>query len=422
MTRSTRRTAPPGWPSTFDALLDLIRFGPQIWGMTNFTVLLFHIERTTWKDADQHSQSQAEEGIWSPKLERWVRGSAGVSRATYKRATAELAEGGFITRYRRRHAMHEGDAPTEYAPSWRDIREAIDRVRYAAPAADPQLNLLAAEPAAEAAAEAPNRPLVPEQKTYPRGSHRATPVAHAEPPPVAHAEPHIVSEYYIEGEKQASERVSVEDEPSDPARQVAHSLESCWGQLLPDDPVPGELVAIAERLDLPLYALCRWIEEKATEWKRKRYPVESPRLWVKAAGRDLIPWAKQNHAVIEAGRDLARRTAAAASAPADVVQMPEPNAAAQPDDTGTTWHQVKEQLRTAMQPEPWEHWVRRTYETAASAERIQVAVSDDAALACMTTDFAAAIRAACDQLGITATVEFEIPVKEAPTRRKRRSA
>jgi hypothetical protein len=100
-------------------------------------VLLFHAERSTWygKETDQHSQGQAISGVYSKKAARWIRGPAGVSRASWKRLNAELAtEGGPIRRFRRTDAK-TGNAPTEYAIDWLAIRSAIDQFRSHTPTA-----------------------------------------------------------------------------------------------------------------------------------------------------------------------------------------------------------------------------------------------------------------------------------------------
>jgi len=94
-------------------------------------VLLFHAERSTWygKDAFQHSQAQATGGIYSGRAEWWIRGPAGVSRATWKRSNAELAvEGGPLQRTRRTHA-HAGDAPTEYSVDWLEFAQKFPSFR-----------------------------------------------------------------------------------------------------------------------------------------------------------------------------------------------------------------------------------------------------------------------------------------------------
>jgi hypothetical protein len=85
------------------------------------------------------------------------------------------------------------------------------------------------------------------------------------------------------------------------AGEVAAAIEAAWGtQLLPGDPVPGEVLAIGERLGLPVRALCRWIWEFAKSKRDAGYPITSPRLFVVAAGRALVPWARANPRAIEA--------------------------------------------------------------------------------------------------------------------------
>ena len=125
---AARRTAPDGYPSNYRAILDVLRFGFGLWGPVRMAVLLFHIERTTaygWQ-SDQHSQSQAMEGIYSPHKREWTRAPAGVGLGTWKRENAALIEAGILHRERRK-TRKNGDAPTEYAPDWPQIRKAIDK-------------------------------------------------------------------------------------------------------------------------------------------------------------------------------------------------------------------------------------------------------------------------------------------------------
>lgn len=123
--------APQGYQSNYTAILDLIRFGFAIWSASQMAVLLYHAERSTaiGKDADQHSQRQATEGIYSARQLRWIRGPAGVSLATWKRANAELEQTmerpeGVLKRTRHENQFGKDD-PTEYEIDWPAIKKAL---------------------------------------------------------------------------------------------------------------------------------------------------------------------------------------------------------------------------------------------------------------------------------------------------------
>jgi hypothetical protein len=87
------RTAPPGYSSNFDALMALLRFGPEIWNCAQFKALAFHAERSIayGRASDRHSESQAMNGVYSVQNLEWVRGPCGLSRASWYQANAELA-------------------------------------------------------------------------------------------------------------------------------------------------------------------------------------------------------------------------------------------------------------------------------------------------------------------------------------------
>ena len=68
------RTAPPGYSSNFDALMALLRFGPEIWNCAQFKALAFHAERSIayGRASDRHSESQAMNGVYSVQNLEWV--------------------------------------------------------------------------------------------------------------------------------------------------------------------------------------------------------------------------------------------------------------------------------------------------------------------------------------------------------------
>src|ERR1019366_5562655 len=132
--RPMAQTAPPGYDSNFGAILDFMRFGPAIWTPVQILALMFHIERsiTYGKIADQHSEGQALDGIYSVQKLAWVRGHCGLSRASWYRANREIeinpeaserTPNGVLRRIR--HT--EGSQVTEYEIDWLAFKAVIDR-------------------------------------------------------------------------------------------------------------------------------------------------------------------------------------------------------------------------------------------------------------------------------------------------------
>lgn len=127
-------TAPPGYESNHAAMLDFMRYGPAIWSCSQVLALMFHIERSLayGKTADEHSEDQALDGIYSNQKLDWVRGPAGLSRATWYRANNELEidtekpgtnPNAVLIRTRRTH----GNQVTEYEVDWKAFKAIISR-------------------------------------------------------------------------------------------------------------------------------------------------------------------------------------------------------------------------------------------------------------------------------------------------------
>ncbi len=120
-----RLTAPPKYGSNHEAILELIRYGPGVWGTDGFLVLLFHAERTTAQGlvAHQVSKSQAAKGIVDASG-RCIRAKSGLGEMSWKIANAQLSRpGGPIRRYK------HGDEPTEYWLHWPAIHQAIEEFK-----------------------------------------------------------------------------------------------------------------------------------------------------------------------------------------------------------------------------------------------------------------------------------------------------
>jgi hypothetical protein len=272
-----RSTRPPGYQSNHHAVMDLVKFGPELWGVSTFAVLLFHAERSTsyGKEADAHSQSQAVEGIYSRRTGEWLRGNAGVSAATWKRANLELESAGIITK-ELRQATNTGNAPTEWRINWLAVRGAIQECKE--------------RPAPFTARAA-----------APLAHGEPPPLAHGEPPPLAHSEPDKVSDLLQLGLNTVSECAAdeIENKPASTVHQIRDALTHSHGfELRKGDPLPGKLCAIAHKLHLPITALELWVSEKIAEKKRKNYHIQSAGALLEFAQVDLLPWAQQHGELI----------------------------------------------------------------------------------------------------------------------------
>jgi hypothetical protein len=292
----TQRTAPEGYPSNFSAILDVLRFGFSIWPPTRKAALLFHIERSTaygWA-ADQHSRSQALTGIYSAAQRKWIRGPAGISESQWKRENRALEKAGIIQRTRRSTAKG-GHAASEYAPDWPAIKAAIEQWKEAQPNHNRVFPLGPVGPS----------PWVP----------GALPLGPAGPSPWAPGAHTVVK---------SGDLTLVSESPTHPpgGLAVAAALEAAYGAALQrNDPIPGEILAIADRLAIPTAALCRWISELGQEKRKAGYPITSPRLWLTAARTNLIPWARHNGELIASAR-RAEQLASRAAAPSSLGELP----------------------------------------------------------------------------------------------------
>lgn len=121
------KTAPAGYRTSYEALLDLLRWGPAVMSLSEFAVMLFHVEQSTLKgwDADLHSQRLSVKGMYRVDLGRWVRGPCGVSKSTWNLANKALAKRGLLKSYER-HRPHGGYDATEYEVQWGGLARAFD--------------------------------------------------------------------------------------------------------------------------------------------------------------------------------------------------------------------------------------------------------------------------------------------------------
>ena len=105
--------------SAWTALMDLVRFGPEVLPNAEFLALLFHAERSVgWKKAaDAASMTQMTHGVYKRKTGECIRGGAGIKKATCAKANAALEKKGLIERIRR-YRENGGCDSTEYEIQW----------------------------------------------------------------------------------------------------------------------------------------------------------------------------------------------------------------------------------------------------------------------------------------------------------------
>jgi hypothetical protein len=118
---ASNRFEVPGYSGPMEALLDIIRFGPTILGVSRTLVLLFIAERTVAyrKLADAPSLAQIVEGVYCKQgtAVLWVRMGCGLKHSAAVEATASLVEMGLLEK-RRRGDAKLGNLPTQYEIRW----------------------------------------------------------------------------------------------------------------------------------------------------------------------------------------------------------------------------------------------------------------------------------------------------------------
>jgi hypothetical protein len=114
---------PDGYKSRFEALMDIVRFGPGLLGEAEFKAVLFHAERTAgWgKPSDSSSYDQMVNGIERRNGGGHVRAGCGLSKGAAAKANFHLEKKGLLKRETRKHA-DGGYSATEYSINWPEIR------------------------------------------------------------------------------------------------------------------------------------------------------------------------------------------------------------------------------------------------------------------------------------------------------------
>jgi hypothetical protein len=95
--------------------------------------------------------------------------------------------------------------------------------------------------------------------------------------------------------EERTERTLKENNVPQVSELVLSTLTHSYGQPIPEtDKLPRQLAAIAAAVQVDDASLCRWIEAKTAEKRRKRYTIESLGFYVHAAATDLLPWLMQH--------------------------------------------------------------------------------------------------------------------------------
>ncbi len=304
-------TAPHGFRNNYAALVYLVRFGFELWTPEEMAVLLFHAERSTlygW-ESDQHSQAQAQNGIYSRKRGQWIRGGAGVSRATWNRVNARLsvddahaADPKRVIRRARRHDGQGGNAPTQYALDWFLVRKAISaHIEAKTAEIAPLLQAAGAAGEGEGLSQGETRGgLFVSQGVVSQGDKG-----------LSHGETHI-------GESDNQDSITEMGKSTGAAVRAA--LEAIFGA--EPENATDRLLQIAMKLRLPEELLVAWMHDFDSEKREKRYAF-TPGLMLQAAGTGLIPWLHRGRGrlVLEQwNREQVRL--ARAGRPAQVVELP----------------------------------------------------------------------------------------------------
>jgi hypothetical protein len=257
--------APEGYTSHCAARDHLDQFWAAICTLPEYAALVFHIERSRYKESDAHSQDQAVNGIRSKDGTRLLRAGAGLSLATWKRANAALEKRGFLqrTRHENRHGKYD---PTEYKVLWVAIKTAIENCQ--------SIGSERAIPMAQ------GEPII--------GSERAIPMAQGEPIgmnriPLAQKEPHV-------SQSQSLDLKSVTVRAR--AREIAAVVAAATGEEVRSDRLLIEIVEAEEKERLPKVVLERFIHECAYE-RRAAGRRTNPGFVHKVVQEDFARWTEK---------------------------------------------------------------------------------------------------------------------------------
>lgn len=295
------RTAPEGYDSNYQAIIQLLRFGPAIWTNTEMLVLIFHAERSTasGKDSDAHSESQAADGIYSAHSLSWIRGPAGVSRATWYRTNASLERDHQVLQIFRRHRKI-----SDYRIAWPAVKQRIEEWKTS--------NRRTAENSLPVASHRETlTPVLASQRETP-GSQPETQehfspkdripsecqqklqnleidgsATQANYPPLAsHREtPHMTLTLDFDSQVQTRKA------------EVATAIQELTGERIHTDRLLETAAAAAMKTHLPAGAITRFFYDKAEDFRRRGYAFTAG-LLTRTIAEELIPWITANQRLL----------------------------------------------------------------------------------------------------------------------------
>jgi hypothetical protein len=247
--------------------MELVRFGYSIWNCAQMQVIFFHASLSTasGRETDQHGERAAMEGIFDPREMEWVRGPAGVKRASWYEINALLEKTG-VVRVRRSGAGR--GAVKEYELDWLVIKARIDSWKEEGSS---NWTLSGKEGSSK-------QTLSGEEGSSKQTLSRDSPRADAE-----HAGG-LVSLTDFDFDFKSLSVIRAE---------VAAAVEAACGQRPKTDRLLDEIIEAGRKTHLPYGALQRFIHDRAYEWHQKGKLVTAG-LFGNAAREDLIPWINKN--------------------------------------------------------------------------------------------------------------------------------
>jgi hypothetical protein len=330
-------TAPPGYESNHHAIMDLVRFGPAIWTLAQWAALLFHAERSTayGKDSDQHSESQAMDGIYSVRRFEWVRGPAGLGRSTWYKTNAQLeidpehpeqTPNGVLKRHRT--GTGRGQV-VEYELDWGALKRRIQKWKQ-----EGSTGRTLSGP--EAAQEGSTGRTLSGPEAAQEGSTGRTLKGPQDGPFLKNCG----AENKGTSEKEGStpwthsqsltlkSDITVSQDVCSRA-EIADAIEAACGERPMTDRLINQILIPNRKLRLPAEVIARWVQDFTFDRRAAKYTVRAG-LYGTAFEKHIMSWLKQNqHFVAECQRkaELKRKRVVA-----DVGEMKSPVAQPNPPD------------------------------------------------------------------------------------------
>jgi hypothetical protein len=300
-------TAPPGYESNHHAIMDLVRFGPAIWTLHQWAVLVFHAERSTayGKDSDQHSESQALDGIYSQRQLGWIRGPAGLGRTTWYKTNAQLeidpehpeqTPDGVL----RRHRTGPGRGQVvEYELDWGALKRRIQKWKTEGSAA--RTLSVQEGSAARTLKGPPDGPFLKNSDVENTGTSRKEGSA-----PRTHSQSLDLKSDLTVGQDACSRA------------EIADAIEAACGERPRTDRLIEQILLPNRKLHLPREVIARWLQDFTFDRRAGGYTVQAG-LYGTAFAKQIIPWLKNNEHFVNACKtrlEIARNTVP------EVKQMP----------------------------------------------------------------------------------------------------